>query len=1562
MGTRQRFFTTAMSFFFPSILRLALAGCGIPLVLAGLSVSPIHGDERVPQLVPRQAEAVRGGEEPEMMPVFVPAPSDVRRPWMRASRAIDEGRYSDAAFELGRLLANEATDQAEGQDFFLPGTDADRSGATTSLRGEVARMLAQLPAAGRQAYELQFGTQARALLDEAVSAGDAGLLEEVIRRFFHTRAGQEATLLAGRTALSRGQAMVAARHLQRLADSPQSAARFEPELSLLLATSWLYADMPERAQQALTEFQERTDLDAVTFAGNTIPMFEQAADFLEWLDSRIQADSHPLGRDLTEWLVYRGNPQRNAQAPGSLPLLNPRWRVPTCTERQDEQMVEKLVRQYRDESRATLPAVQPLAVGETILMRTPQKLMGVDFSSGKRIWVWPPWETETAEVSLTGPQGARLAQTSREQQLHQRLWDDAAHGQVSSDGRSVFLIHDLGYAAEGQLAAANRVFIGRVGARGGDAADPRSTNQLVSLSLARQGAAQWIVGGEDGEDEPQLAGAFFLGAPLPLDGHLYALAEFHGEIRLVVLNAANGRLEWQQQLAHVESQQIEVDSRRRLAGATPSYEGGVLLCPTSAGALVAVDLASRSLLWGYSYVPVPDRSQQRGFGIARLQARASMPQGARWADATVTVAGGRVLLTPVETDELHGLDLLTGERLWEPQPRDGRLFLACIHHDLAVFVSNDQVTALRLADGQPAWESPVELTDPPSGRGFYNGQAYFLPTTGSELLKIALDQEQAGIARRLPTRTIMGNLIAYRDEIVSHGPDWLSIYHQSEPLRARVEQQLAENPDDVQALAHYGELLVAQGQTLEAIETLRQVCQLDPENQTARQLLVETLLSALEEDFVSRLDTVDEIQRLTEHPGKRSRLLRLLAGGWQQQGEIERAFGAYIELADLQESLFEQGGSFDWQADEVERGWSCRPERWLEGRLRELLAAAEPEPRQRLEQELALWRDAAEQDNAARRRFLRYFSQHPAADSLHLNQAAEMVAGGEAIAAQLLLTRLETHPEDAIRRKALALMAQLLVRTAQEDQALAYYSQLAEHWSDQVCWDGKTGQQLVTAASRLPGFEQAQRRAEPWPPGEVEVSQSSETGNRYPSYRRVFSCQLRQQSGPAPRGLRVFYDQHPNSLIVRDGQGATLLNLNLGTRRLNTADFGLTHFRLHGHLLVVSLGVELLAIDLIQAARNPNDPILWRKELISPVPGATPFQMQVRVHALRHPWGDTRRVFADQDEQLQGVTGPLTARELIYMNSRELIAADPLTGETIWSREQVPPGSDVFGDEEYVFVVPPQSAEARVFQTLDGKKLGRRQVDSLPQRWSTWGRHVLAWSEQQDAMILRVYDAWTGESIWREDLPKNAKATLIEDDEVAILQADGRFLIRSLQDDQTRLEADLEPEPGLLSLHVIRSRKQYLLVTNRTAPVEPNTPAAQIRTVISGLATPLITGHAYAFDRESGQPMWPEPQPVERFGFPIDQPAETPVLLFLRQQQPGTGGGARQQHTSVWVLDRNTGQVVLDDIQIPTQTYTYDMVADRVERTVTLGMPTRTLTLQWPEDPAFDETATDQTP
>jgi len=59
-----------------------------------------------------------------------------------------------------------------------------------------------------------------------------------------------------------------------------------------------------------------------------------------------------------------------------------------------------------------------------------------------------------------------------------------------------------------------------------------------------------------------------------------------------------------------------VDAGRRLSGATPSYDGGVLICPTSAGAVVAVDATTRSLLWGFQYVKRPEVNQQQFFGFA----------------------------------------------------------------------------------------------------------------------------------------------------------------------------------------------------------------------------------------------------------------------------------------------------------------------------------------------------------------------------------------------------------------------------------------------------------------------------------------------------------------------------------------------------------------------------------------------------------------------------------------------------------------------------------------------------------------------------------------------------------------------------------------------------------------------------------------------------------------------------------------------------------------------------------------------------------------------------------
>ncbi len=62
-------------------------------------------------------------------------------------------------------------------------------------------------------------------------------------------------------------------------------------------------------------------------------------------------------------------------------------------------------------------------------------------------------------------------------------------------------------------------------------------------------------------------------------GQLYALAEVRGEIRLVVLDSSTGRLQWSQQLAHVDQQTILIDSLRRMSSEYPSFAEGVLVTP-----------------------------------------------------------------------------------------------------------------------------------------------------------------------------------------------------------------------------------------------------------------------------------------------------------------------------------------------------------------------------------------------------------------------------------------------------------------------------------------------------------------------------------------------------------------------------------------------------------------------------------------------------------------------------------------------------------------------------------------------------------------------------------------------------------------------------------------------------------------------------------------------------------------------------------------------------------------------------------------------------------------------
>ncbi len=403
--------------------------------------------------------------------------------------------------------------------------------------------------------------------------------------------------------------------------------------------------------------------------------------------------------------------------------------------------------------------------------------------------------------------------------------------------------------------------------------------------MATQGKYRWRVGGVTGEDEPALAGAFFLGPPLVLADDLYVLAEIRGDISLFVLDSQTGQLRWSQQLAHVGQSNILVDSVRRLAGAAPSYSDGVLICPTSSGAVVAVDLANRSLLWGFEYPRTIARPVYGAIALNGLRISTSAAEREPWSDATVTLANGRAILTPAEANTVYCLDLLTGKLLWQQPRPEAAQYVGGVEDGKLIVIGRQDIRALHLSDGETAWTLPwpnetggSASAVVPSGRGFLSDGCYFLPMT-EQLLQVDLRDGQ--LVQSVPSSEPLGNLICNGDQILSLGPDFLSAFYRTDRLQQLVQSRLQQAPEDPWALEHQALLWLEEGRREDALRVLRQaVAQYDPRDdrrESARVLLVDVLLDSLERNFAENERLAEEVDGLIQRPRKREKYLRLLA-------------------------------------------------------------------------------------------------------------------------------------------------------------------------------------------------------------------------------------------------------------------------------------------------------------------------------------------------------------------------------------------------------------------------------------------------------------------------------------------------------------------------------------------------------------------------------------------------------------------------------------------------------------------------------------------------------------
>ncbi len=1467
------------------------------------------------------AGQVLNRNDPENAPdVFVPASRDLQLQLNRARKALQEGSFVDAADLLGSLIAvpEAIRFSADSEDYFLDAAEA--GGTYRSLKSEVLKLLGGMPAKGREAYEIRYGADAKALVDAAVESGDIEKLTEAARMYFHTNAGYEAMLLIARYHYIQGRPLAAALCAQRVVDAA-SASACEPEASMLVASSWWSAGYPDRAKAALIALRKKSPRAQVKINGKSVPLFTSDDRALTWLQELLPESAVPSAGAQENWVMHRGDPARNAESKGSAPVKTPIWQALPVFDPEDEAILREVEQGFREQPGPStmLSVLHPLAIGDDVIMRMPDRVIALDFTTGKAKWEYP-WDD--AVKSIGTPLDASRNQTNerdkRRRDLTRKIWEDAAHGQLASDGEHVYFLDGL------DVTGSLRTNLPNWGARGRNQYSPVTySNSLICLELQSEGRQKWVVGGASGEDEEKLAGAWFLGAPLAMQGQVYVLAEISGEIRLVVLDADTGRLQWWQQLCQVEDfTPIHMDTERKLTGCSPSFADGVLVCPTSAGAIVAVDIATRSLIWGHRYQ-------------SSLQRRTSYYQGAgkeigkRWADCTVTIAEGKVLVCTPDNDELHCLDLLTGKRIWGPTPRNGSLYIACVRNGVVNIVNAESITALRMTDAASAWKSAISLKDArPSGRGFVDGDFYYLPTENSKILKINLAKGE--IVERIPTAFPLGNLVCHRDAVIAQSTrQWLSLFHQLDPLRTTVAKRLEADPADAWALARQGEIFSHDGKPQAAIASLKSALAKNPTSRSTRSILARTMLGQLRENYAGNPELVKEAAKYVDRPEDRAELLQLELSGLMKGDALSEAFDRLMQLAIDSE---QPGVATNYELIEPpgDPARKVTRDRWQRGMLLAMWSKGSDELRTKMQKRFA--QEAAkygpEVGTERLTRFVSLFGGFPGTELPHTQLIKIETSAANYLRAEMLIETLQRFDSAIAQATSEVLSVELGLISNQPELVSHAWTSLKTRKEPLKLLDGRD----LDDWKRSMEIKVAVAPTRNWPSGSVMWEPLEERSLPFGAQGSYTPYRVRTSSSLDLADISVAR-MGSDALMVRDRFGAERVRLDidrLDSRQQAYSDA--RHFaRVKGNFLLVAQGFQLLALDLHRSAAESDSVIQWNVDLIPPK--SSPYQGAIygqRNFLLpnRSPLETTpprTEVVYSAVDRVMGQTSDLRSEGVCFHRGLILACVSPLSGKVLWERSDVPMGFDLYADESTLVVADRDQKLVRRFRLADGEELTPSQLEEGEKVWGGVGSHVL--TSQSVAGGKTKVRLWsfaqeTPRLAWLEEMPPKSVGCLVDGVEVALLDPSGNLTIHSLDEAKPSIKQSLDVSEGMTALTVQRSPEAYFVYVHQPLLKNPGGTSSTITQYLP--ASDPFHGALHAIDREKGTALWPSPARIELNALMPESAPAAPVLVFCKTIKQAAAPGrilssSGATRGALVVVDKATGRNLFEKIDFGFQ-------------------------------------------
>lgn len=1335
-----------------------------------------------------------------------------------------------------------------------------------SLKGVAEEIIADLPPAGRDAWLRLISDRANAEFNEAVRSGDWATINRIASQDVHTPAGYNATDLLGNRHLDQNRPLAALRQLYRLLISETARASREPYLSIRTSAAWTSLGRRSQARRTLIELSQWLTKHPKIKAGlpenllkeastwqqsipsSTIAVFDtgsgnrfSAAGLLPLaFESAFSPDARVLWKSLTsgfnvpiaeenrkKFSVRFGDEDVNVEDP-----------FPE-SEAETAALVEVGLAHLakRDQRKRTnaLPACEPVVTSEQVVFRTLNRIRSVDLVTGSLRWESYLADSAFAEQfdlrqairSVNVPKESHDISNPLNQRqsavVYSRSRHDRTAGTLSTDGNLLFSLEEGGVTAK---ATSYR----QPGLR---QAAPRSWNLLCAVDL-ESGVLQWQVGGPEGEHELPAAGMFFLGVPTVIDGSIYVLGEQSNWVRLLCLEPSSGKIKWMQPVTTATSS-ITREGLRRIGGISPCPAEGLIICPTVAGLVVAFDPEQKRIAWTSGY-----RTMATARTISRGMFRGPTPINAvnvdsthRWRRDSIFVRSGRIVMSPLDSQQLICLDGVSGDPLWS-QPRGRGMFVAAEFDHQIIVVDDSAVRAVGLNDGSLCWtvrlnqriptsrglrigpllHLPVAtvLADDSPGDDFSSDDATAVPDTGQNGRLVTIDLRVGRVLAEsgTPDGYPLGNLVAHQGQLISQRFDSVIALESLPAVELNLARQLDQKPGDSGALESRARIRLHEGRLEEGLSDLQTAVH-DKNAKSALNLLVEQALEQLRQgqelvDTTQRVLATANLTAVQRNSLDAIRVERLL-----ENDNFSAAFGL---LLDTPRTDVATGSSFIVHVDPL----SISSSAWVASQLQ---AAYEQASARRpglahveaLDQKVGkrLSQAKGDADPASLREWLQLFAWHKLFAEAAVALAGRLDSEDDALEFESLLTRLSFDSDSTVAAAARD-------RFPKQTAAIA--------WPDNA-------PRVDTASHNL----SVDRRVL------VDVS-----GSRSSAIRGwEFELTLDGLSALSPSGKALW----------------TLSDEQLGSDPpLTTNRHGSSRIFSSGHLIAVSTGTEFSVFDI----RGAPPRRLWMKSFISRE--AEGFLQMRKMHRLGS-------MILYSGKEPVGSVDFLNSHRLVFRTGSTLRVVSATTGETIWTRDQIPHDALVFGNEFAVSVVHVSSSHCQQFNIHTGALINEHFDIPLGGVLTTYGSDLIIRQTRGTTHAISRVDLNSGKPSWQHDFPSNGSIRPASEDRLVEFHPDGRILVREQSSGEAIIDVQAEKQliPGRFFLH--ETPTEYVLFSatpqrgfqSRIGPLN-----------LQGTRQEKVEGPAYGIDRRTGKLLWSVN--VEPQYFAAKQPSQLPFVVL----------------------------------------------------------------------------------